>query len=361
VVFGGVGDAPDPSRMMSAAAELVADLEQVSPAKLLADELEVVHAIRDLMDYRAEELAATARHIALKAAEPLSCEVGAVLVRQDGELHTEVVTRDWPARLDPQAIRDTLARIYQRALDGPVLEQQLEATADDALGPEQGLVARFAVPIGRPEPIGVLVVAHAAARPRGFTNLCQRIGTALADAAEPLLVQALAREALAADRDRFAREARTDPLTGLGNRSAWEELIASEGARLERYHRPVSIVSADVDGLKATNDRLGHAAGDRLIRAGADALRSQARGGDVVARTGGDEFLVLLHEADAAGAQRYVRRVRAAMARARQQPELGSLSVSIGSATRREGDRLEDVIARADRAMYAAKRRGVKG
>lgn len=361
VVFGGLGEAPDPSEVMAAAAELVAAVEQVSPAKLLADELEVVHAIRELMDYRAEDLHATARHIALKAAEPLSCEVGAVLVRQDGQVLTEVVTRDWPARLDPNAIRDTLAHIYERALDGPILEQELEAAADDALGPEQGLVARFAVPIGRPEPIGVLVVAHAAARPRGFTNLCQRIGAALAEAAEALLVQARAREELAAERDRFAREARTDPLTGLANRSAWDDLVATEAAQLERYHRPVSIVSADLDGLKATNDRLGHAAGDLLIRAGADALRAHARAGDVVARTGGDEFVVLLHEADAGAARRYVRRVRSAIARARTRASLQSLRVSIGSATAAEGDRLADVISRADRAMYATKRRSARG
>src|SRR5205814_8126928 len=102
---------------------------------------------------------------------------------------------------------DTLARIFQRAMTGPLLEPELEAAADDALGREQGLVARFAVPIGRPDPFGVLVVAHAASRPRGFTNLCQRIGNALAEAAEPLLIQARAREQLAADRDRFARGA----------------------------------------------------------------------------------------------------------------------------------------------------------
>src|SRR5437762_256627 len=103
VVFGGL-ESPDPSAYLTAAAELVAELQQVSPAKLLADELEVVHAIRDMMEYRPEEMVATARHIATKAAEPLSCEVGAVLVRRGSEVVAEVVTRDWPAVLDPGAI-----------------------------------------------------------------------------------------------------------------------------------------------------------------------------------------------------------------------------------------------------------------
>jgi diguanylate cyclase (GGDEF)-like protein len=357
VVFGGMNTPPDPSAALTAAAELVAELQQISPAKLLADELEVVHAIRDLMEYRPEDVRETARHVALKAAEPLSCEVGAVLVRDGDGIVAEVVTRDWPARLDPDAIRETLARIYERAMHGPFLEAELESAADDALGREQGLVARFAVPIGRPDAFGVLVVAHAASRPRGFTNLCQRIGTALADAAEMLLAQARAREELAADRDRFAREARTDPLTSLANRSAWEELSALHAAQLARYQRPVSIVSADLDRLKATNDREGHAAGDELIRAAAEVLRSNTRAGDLVARTGGDEFMVLLTEADEDAARRFLRRARAAVTRARRSASGAALSISMGAATARQGETLADVIERADRAMYASKRR----
>jgi len=356
VVFGGL-ESPDPSAYLSAAAELVAELQQVSPAKLLADELEVVHAIRDLMDYRPEELVATARHIATKAAEPLSCEVGAVLVQHDSELVAEVVTRDWPAVLDPIAIRDTLARIFQRAMTGPLLEPEMEAAADDALGREQGLVARFAVPIGRPEPFGVLVVAHAASRPRGFTNLCQRIGAALAEAAEPLLIQARAREELAADRDRFAREAHTDPLTGLANRSAWDELLQLHSARQDRYHRPISVVSADLDELKKVNDREGHPTGDAMITAAAEVLKSNTRAGDVVARVGGDEFLVLLNEADEKGAQRYLRRVRGAIRRASTVGKQSALRMSVGAATARKDESLAETVTRADRAMYVSKKR----
>jgi hypothetical protein len=273
VVFGGEEPLRDSdARLVPAAAQLVADLQQVAPTKLLADELEIVHAIRDLMEYRPERVAETARHIAAKAAEPLSCEVDAVLVRHDGQLVAEDVTRGWLARLDADAIRETLIQLFERAEHGAVLEPELEVAAGDALGRNQGLVARFALPIGRPQPFGVLVVAHAATHARGFTNLCQRIGHALADVAELLLAQAISREELAADRDRFAREARFDPLTGLENRAAWEDLLIVEGARRSRYPRPVTIASADVDALKAVNDRYGHAAGDGIIRAAADIL-----------------------------------------------------------------------------------------
>jgi diguanylate cyclase (GGDEF)-like protein len=354
VVFGGQADLEESdATLVPMATRAVAELRQVDAGKLLADELEVVQAVRDLMDCPARSVEETARHIAARAADPLSCEVGAVLVRSNGRLVAEVVTRDWPARLDAATIRGTLVRLFGRVERGAVLEPELEAAADDALGRNQGLVARFAVPIGRPQPFGVLVVAHAATRPRGFTNLCQRIGHALADAAEPLLLQAISREALTQERDRYAREARTDRLTGLDNRAGWDELVAYEESRRSRTAEVVSIVSADLDGLKAINDAGGHAAGDRVICAAADLLRATARAMDRVARVGGDEFLILLPETDAQGAAAFVTRLRTRAAR--KLPKAGGESMSVGTATTECGETLAEAIRRADAAMYADK------
>jgi diguanylate cyclase (GGDEF)-like protein len=352
VVFGGSQPLAEPdATLVPLAARLVAELERVPPDKLLADELEVVQAVRDMMDSHGQTVEEVARHVAARAADPLSCEVGAVLFRSNGRLVAEVVTRDWPARLDADAIRSTLVRLFARVLRGAVLEQELEAVADDALGRNQGLVARFAVPIGS-EPSGVLVVAHAASRPRGFTNLCQRIGHALATAAEPLLAAAESREALQLERDRFEREARTDRLTGLDNRSAWEENLAHEEARRKRYRGTVSIVSADLDGLKSINDRAGHAAGDQAIRAAGELLRRSARASDRVARVGGDEFLVLLPHTRAAGADRFIVRVRAGINVVMRGT---GASLSLGAATSTEGESLAETVRRADAAMYASK------
>ncbi len=357
VVFGGDEPLRDPdASLIPVAAQLVANLQQIAPAKLLADELEIVHAIRALMEYRPERLSETARHIAAMTAEPLSCEVGAVLVRHGSELIAEVITRDWPARLDADTIRGTLVTLFERAERGAVLEPDLEAEAGDALGRDQGLVARLALPIGRPRPFGVLVVAHAATRPRGFTDLCQRIGHSLADVAESLLIQAISREELAADRDRFAREARVDPLTGLANRAMWDELLSAEEARRRRYPHPVTIVSADLDNLKAVNDRHGHAAGDQIIRAAAEVLRSQARASDIVARVGGDEFLVLMPETDGRGGARYLARVRAAVRRTSLADGL-VVRLSAGAASAKADEAMAAVVGRADASMYAAKRR----
>jgi diguanylate cyclase (GGDEF)-like protein len=356
VVFGGQSDLEDSdATLVPMATQLVAELRQVSAEKLLADELEVVQAVRDLMDCPARSVEETARHIAARAADPLSCEVGAVLVRSNGRLVAEVVTRDWPARLDAGAIRGTLVRLFGQVERGALLEPELEAAADDTLGRNQGLVARFAVPIGRAQPFGVLVVAHAASRPRGFTNLCQRIGNALADAAEPLLLQAVSRETLTLERDRFAHEARTDRLTGLDNRAAWDEIVGHEEARRGRTAESVSVVSVDLDGLKAINDRDGHAAGDRAIRAAADVLRTTVRSMDRVARVGGDEFLVMLPETDVDGVTQFVRRLRARAIRSLGRA--GACPMSIGAATTEPGETIGEAIQRADAAMYTDKAR----
>lgn len=355
VVFGSEEalTAPD-AAFIAEAAQLVAEVGQLSPAKLLADELEVVHAIRELMEFRPERTAVTCRHIAQTAAEALSCDVGAVLVCDHDQVVAEVITRDWPARLDAEAIKKTLVDLFQRAeRRGTILELEIPPDPSDALGRNQGLVTRLALPIGRPSPFGVLVVAHAESRARGFTNLCQRIGHALAETAESLLEQSLSREALEADRDRLAREARIDALTGIENRTAWDELITVEQARLARHPAPVTIVSGDLDNLKSVNDRFGHAAGDRMLCEAAGVLKRCSRKADRIARVGGDEFLILLPNTDATGAARYIARVRAAMTQIHLEDRL---AMSLGAATAAAHEPLVAVIARADAAMYAAKK-----
>lgn len=86
--------------------------------------------------------------------------------------------------------------------------------------------------------------------------------------------------------------ARTDPLTGVGNRRAWEDALTAQTARARRTGLALAVVVIDLDGLKQVNDAHGHAHGDRLLRRAATVLREQARTGDTLCRLGGDEFAV---------------------------------------------------------------------
>jgi diguanylate cyclase (GGDEF)-like protein len=135
--------------------------------------------------------------------------------------------------------------------------------------------------------------------------------------------------------------------------------VRAEEARRVRYARSVTVISADLDNLKAVNDRYGHDAGDQLIRAAANLLRGHARGADRLARVGGDEFLILMPETDLRGAGRYLARVRSAIRRV-QVTEVSALQLSFGAATASGNESLASVIVRADAAMYAAKKRRVR-
>jgi diguanylate cyclase (GGDEF)-like protein/PAS domain S-box-containing protein len=144
-----------------------------------------------------------------------------------------------------------------------------------------------------------------------------------------------------------------DALTGLYNRSFFEE----ELARLERGRDfPVSIVMADVDHLKITNDREGHAAGDELLRRAAYVLVTAFRAEDVTARIGGDEFAVLLPATDAAAAEVSLQRVRQLVAENNAGRFGASLRLSLGVSTAGRSMSLSGALQEADARMYRDKR-----
>ena len=147
---------------------------------------------------------------------------------------------------------------------------------------------------------------------------------------------------------------RTDSLTGLRNIRAFEEHLADEVVRAQRYHTPLSLLMADVDRLKAINDAGGHHAGNIALRAVADALRGDARQTDLAARIGGDEFALIAPNTDASAACGLAERVREDVATLAT-----AVTISVGVATL--GDECSDPVAllrAADAALYRAKALG---
>ena len=149
----------------------------------------------------------------------------------------------------------------------------------------------------------------------------------------------------------------TDDLTGLYNRRYLMETLAHELRRSRRLDHPCALLMADVDHFKEYNDAYGHLAGDEALTRIAAVLRETTRDVDCAARYGGEEFVVLMPETKAPGAIETAQRIRTRLAA----DELvgGKLSVSIGVAQfPDDGDAPEALLARADAALYRAKREG---
>lgn len=147
-------------------------------------------------------------------------------------------------------------------------------------------------------------------------------------------------------------EVRTDPLTGVSNRRALDETLNNLFAMKSRYQTSFSLVIVDIDHFKQVNDRQGHLYGDNVLREVALHLDDCVRETDLVARFGGEEFVLILPETDLAGACILADRVRAMIA------EKMRVTISGGVATVVDGDTPGSILARADSALYSAKSAG---
>ncbi len=192
--------------------------------------------------------------------------------------------------------------------------------------------------------------------------------------AQELIARAAVAVRLKRERDRLRRSAEesrrraeaasemsmTDALTGLLNRYGLQRALQRELAESRRYARPLSCLLLDLDHFKSVNDTYGHAAGDAALAQAAHVLAETVRGSDVVCRYGGEEFLVLAPETALRGALALAEKIRRAVssrlfgADARAFP----LALAVGVAELRPSESGNDMIARADEALYQAKQRG---
>jgi diguanylate cyclase (GGDEF)-like protein len=185
--------------------------------------------------------------------------------------------------------------------------------------------------------LGVLVVAWADEVQSGGTHTT--VASLLAHEAAAVIARA---DVL----DNLADEAQSDPLTGLPNRRAWDAQVK----RLHSEGGELVIAMMDFDHFKRFNDTYGHPAGDRLLKATAAAWRDQLRTGDLLARLGGEEFGLLLRDCDPEVATEVTERLRRSVS--------DNWTCSAGIAVGRPGESVEEIIARADVALYEAKAAG---
>jgi diguanylate cyclase (GGDEF)-like protein/putative nucleotidyltransferase with HDIG domain len=163
------------------------------------------------------------------------------------------------------------------------------------------------------------------------------------------------RSRLRALRDRIAEANRTDPLTGLINRRAFEELLELELERAERAGRPMSVIVGDIDGFRQVNEQDGHAAGDAALQSVARNALKWKRRIDVAARIGGEEFALLLPETDERGAFIVAERLRRAAHRSFAEATVGvKFSFGVATAPGHGGDPV-GLLRAADQAVAAAK------
>jgi diguanylate cyclase len=157
-------------------------------------------------------------------------------------------------------------------------------------------------------------------------------------------------------------EALLDPLTRLCNRRGLERSIEELGEE-SRGLTGAALLIVDLDHFKTINDTHGHLLGDKVLRAVAQILRANIKGRDVAARIGGEEFAVFLPDTTLPGAAAVAQQIREAVAKVRlrrtdRNEYIGSITASIGVAHARSGDTLDNLIERADEALYCAKRAG---
>lgn len=355
---------PEDAVVEQLATDLADHIDAVSPAKRLADELELLHAVRRATATATADVHGVARHIITAAAEALSCELG-LLWLPDRQILAIVDQRraasgSTAALADPDDAAGTdtdgLVTMMDQLLASPralprCQQDNREHPLPPPLGADSGVVAWFAVALGAPVD-GLLVLCHTVVKPRGFTLLCQQIGNRIAEAAATPLAIALAHDHLNDALARANDEARRDPLTGVLNRLGWRDAV--DDLAHDRRGGTISVVMLDVDGLKAVNDAHGHRAGDTVLRAVSGALLDATRDGDIVARIGGDEFAVLLPDTDERACATVVRRFTEHL-NALEPIGDRAVAASIGWSSSAGPDDLDRVLREADERMYDVK------
>ena len=192
--------------------------------------------------------------------------------------------------------------------------------------------------------------------PTGFSPITRwalgslALGVAAAVMSEIVAGRKLTEMQLRSAQEELEDLAHHDPLTGIANRRLFEQELSRELAGAKRRGAPLSVVAIDLDNFKKYNDEHGHVAGDRLLKSAVSAWGAELRDGDLIARIGGDEFLVLLPDCPSPEAERVAQRLCSAL----PSSSVGC-TCSTGLAVWDAHESAEDLLSRADGALYETK------
>ena len=220
----------------------------------------------------------------------------------------------------------------------------------------------IAVPFGMSgDRTGVFFLRTVGDQPSLTTEDCA-LAEKVVRTAVSVIEKAYALQTVQSDKERYEFLSQTDPLTGCLNRRALVDALHAEIERARRYGLALSVLMIDLDHFKRVNDMRGHLTGDDVLQQLALIIRDEMRSVDVIARYGGEEFVILLPETALPGASSFAERVRERVATREFADESDPLSVtvSVGVATITGGEEedSEEVLARADAALYRAKQDG---
>ncbi len=283
------------------------------------------------------------------------------------------------ARLSPERLSEAEARI------GSLLDQQIEMQRNleearsslkdmlsmivDRLGSVGNSTARFQQRIsgyqqelvGQPDALVVArVVGGLLADTKQVSEEIQKSQQDLAEARRKVESYELRVRSLEHELAQTARMVQNDPLTHALNRRGLDEVFRIEVSRSSRYRVPLTVVMIDLDNFKAINDNLGHAAGDRALVHFVTTAQASLRSTELIARTGGEEFVVVFPATGVADCVDAIRRLQRELARSQFQFEgqFVAMTFSAGAAAWRENESLAQILRRADAAMYEAKHGG---
>ncbi len=225
----------------------------------------------------------------------------------------------------------------------------VSAYAEAPIGQQVPIGAYIGVPLTYTDGslFGTLCAIHPEPQPSSITAELPLIEL-LAGMLSGVLTAELSTLAAVRRAERAEADAETDAMTTLYNRRGWNRLLRAEEARCRRYGHPACVIAIDLDGLKTVNDGQGHAAGDELICRAAQAIRTSIREADVLARVGGDEFVVLGAECNLANSRQLLKRIRDTLSDA-------GVAASLGLSMRVPAKGLHEAWEEADQAMYREK------